>query len=173
MIFIPFFFKAISRAADPFRHPCPTFSNNDGRPSLRPGVYKEGRAPLQPLLLAGYGESSRYFPGFDVKELRRSAMLQIRGFEIYKEYLGKDLQYAIVDDLRAVLKNAPLYRPQTPMGKPMSVRMSAAGRLGWYSDRQGYRYVSRHPNGLDWPAVPETVLAVWRDLVSAARLPDC
>jgi alkylated DNA repair protein (DNA oxidative demethylase) len=29
----------------------------------------------------------------------------------------------------------------------MSVRMTAAGRYGWVSDRKGYRYEPRHPSG--------------------------
>ncbi len=55
----------------------------------------------------------------------------------------------------------------------MSVRMTSAGRYGWYSDRRGYRYVERHPNGADWPPIPESVLTIWRALVSEERLPDC
>jgi len=52
----------------------------------------------------------------------------------------------MLEDLRAGLKTAPLVQMETPGGKPMSVRMSAAGRLGWASDRAGYRYAARH----DW-----------------------
>ena len=100
-------------------------------------------------------------------------MLRVRDFQIHKGYWDSAAQAAAVDALRTVLKSAPLYRPQTPMGKPMSVRMSSAGRLGWYTDRHGYRYVSAHPDGQPWPAIPEQVLGVWTDLVSADRLPDC
>ena len=100
-------------------------------------------------------------------------MLRVRDFQIHKGYWDSAAQAAAVDALRTVLKSAPLYRPQTPMGKPMSVRMSSAGRLGWYTDRHGYRYVSAHPDGQPWPAIPEQILRVWTDLVSADRLPDC
>jgi alkylated DNA repair protein (DNA oxidative demethylase) len=55
----------------------------------------------------------------------------------------------------------------------MSVRMTSAGRYGWFTDRSGYRYVDRHPSGVPWPPVPASVLAVWRALASAARDPDC
>lgn len=100
-------------------------------------------------------------------------MLRVRDFQIHKGYWDSAAQGAAVDALRAVLKSAPLYRPQTPMGKPMSVRMSSAGRLGWYSDKHGYRYVPAHPEGQPWPAIPEQVLSVWTDLISTDRLPDC
>ena len=30
-----------------------------------------------------------------------------------------------------------------------------------------------HPTGCPWPPIPERVLTIWRDLVSADRDPDC
>ncbi len=78
-----------------------------------------------------------------------------------------------MEALRDVVRAAPLFAPMTPRGKPMSVRMTSAGRYGWVSDRGGYRYVARHPSGTPWPPIPDCVLAVWRDLVSADRAPDC
>jgi len=100
-------------------------------------------------------------------------MLNVREFMIHKSYLNAALQADIVEALRGVLQTAPLYRPDTPYGKPMRVRMSSAGRLGWFSDRRGYRYVDCHPNGRRWPPIPDQILAVWRDLVSSERMPDC
>lgn len=100
-------------------------------------------------------------------------VLRVRGFEIHKGYLSGDRQAAMVDALRQVLKVAPLYRPDTPMGQPMRVRMSSAGRLGWFSDKSGYRYVPRHPQGQPWPEIPNAILEIWRDLVEATRPPDC
>lgn len=55
----------------------------------------------------------------------------------------------------------------------MSVRMSSAGRFGWYCDRAGYRYVARHPNGARWPDIPAAVLAIWDRTTGLARRPDC
>lgn len=55
----------------------------------------------------------------------------------------------------------------------MSVAMTSAGKYGWYTDRKGYRYEPRHPSGVEWPPIPDSVLAVWRDLISAERDPDC
>lgn len=79
----------------------------------------------------------------------------------------------MITALRDVVAAAPLFSPETRWGKPMSVRMTSAGRYGWYSDRKGYRYIDRHPSGTAWPAIPGPVLAVWRALVPEARDPDC
>ena len=51
--------------------------------------------------------------------------------------------------------------------------MSNAGRVGWVTDRQGYRYAPTHPSGRPWPAIPESVLAIWRAVAWAGRDPDC
>jgi alkylated DNA repair protein (DNA oxidative demethylase) len=98
---------------------------------------------------------------------------EVRGFVIHRGVLGCEAQRAMLEDLRPGLQAAPFVRPVTPGGRPMSVRMSAAGRLGWVTDRQGYRYAPRHPLGMDWPPIPDSVLAVWRALTGLERLPDC
>ena len=104
---------------------------------------------------------------------RPDPSLILRGFEIYSGLLGPDEQAALVDDVREVVRVAPLFSPMTPYGKPMRVRMTSAGKYGWYSDRSGYRYVPRHPSGVEWPEIPQRVLAIWRALVSEDREPDC
>lgn len=99
--------------------------------------------------------------------------LTLRGVAIYKGWLSPEAQAAMVDELRSVVAQAPLFTPVTPRGKAMSVRMTSAGRYGWVTDRRGYRYEPTHPAGLRWPPIPESVLTIWRALVSEARLPDC
>lgn len=98
--------------------------------------------------------------------------LSIRGFEIFKARLDPAAQRALIEDLRPILRAAPLVRPDTPMGKPMSVRMSAAGSVGWVSDRSGYRYAAAHPQGTPWPAIPSSLLDLWADLAGVDRAPD-
>lgn len=100
-------------------------------------------------------------------------MFVVNGFEIHRGLIGVDAQAALVEDLRAVAAAAPFVAPVTPTGKAMSVRMTACGRLGWITDRRGYRYEPRHPSGVPWPPIPQAVLALWRELCSAARDPDC
>jgi alkylated DNA repair protein (DNA oxidative demethylase) len=59
-------------------------------------------------------------------------------------------------------------------GKPMSVRMTNCGTLGWVTDRErGYRYQATHPvTGEPWPPVPERLLAVWRQVSGYPHPPE-
>ncbi|MCC1491281.1 alpha-ketoglutarate-dependent dioxygenase AlkB [Cognatishimia sp. F0-27] len=101
-------------------------------------------------------------------------VLSIRGFEIHGGALDRAEQEALVAELREILRVAPLVQPETPRGQKMSVRMSAAGRFGWVSDRRGYRYETCHPGtGQPWPAIPERLLTLWHALIGAARHPEC
>lgn len=99
--------------------------------------------------------------------------LTVRGFKVFKTYLPIDMQRALIEDLRAVIREAPLFSPQTPYGKPMSVRMTSAGRYGWYSDKTGYRYLPNHPSGHAWPPIPDAILDIWEELSGTPRAPDC
>lgn len=101
------------------------------------------------------------------------AVLRVRGFEIHKTLLDQAAQKRMVAALRGVVQAAPLFRPDTPYGKQMSVRMSAAGRYGWFSDATGYRYVTAHPKGTPWPAIPRDVLHIWNELTGLDRQPEC
>jgi alkylated DNA repair protein (DNA oxidative demethylase) len=55
----------------------------------------------------------------------------------------------------------------------MTVRMTSAGRFGWYSDRSGYRYETHHPGGAAWPDIPDQILAIWDQVTGLDRQPDC
>ena len=66
-------------------------------------------------------------------------------------------------------RRAVLRAGDTAAGEPMSVRMTAAGRCGWVTDRRGYRYADRHPSGVAWPPIPARVLALWRARDRARR----
>ena len=100
-------------------------------------------------------------------------VLRVRGFEIHKEFLDQPAQSQLVSAIRKVVQASPLFRPETPYGKQMSVRMSAAGKYGWFSDRTGYRYVMAHPNGTPWPAIPDEVMQIWDALTGLERRPEC
>lgn len=99
--------------------------------------------------------------------------LTVRGIKVYKALLDAALQQQLLQDLRDVVTAAPLFSPMTPYGKPMSVRMTSAGKYGWFSDRSGYRYAPMHPNGTPWPAIPDTVLEIWTQVTGLTRQPDC
>lgn len=99
---------------------------------------------------------------------------EINGFRLLPGYLDRPSQETMVAALRQVVGVAPLVRPVTPWGKPMSVRMTSAGRFGWVIERGQYRYAALHPEmGTPWPPVPDSVLAVWRDVSGWPGDPDC
>ncbi|HKB23169.1 MAG TPA: alpha-ketoglutarate-dependent dioxygenase AlkB, partial [Methyloceanibacter sp.] len=56
-------------------------------------------------------------------------------------------QNALLDEIRRIITEAPLFTPTMPRsGKPMSVRMTNCGPLGWVTDKErGYRYQATHP----------------------------
>lgn len=101
------------------------------------------------------------------------APLCLKGFQIYRHWLDSPQQLALLEDLRRLVRAAPLVAPVTPGGRQMSVRMTSAGRLGWVSDRHGYRYQDRHPDGGPWPEIPPLVRPVWQALSGVAAAPDC
>lgn len=100
------------------------------------------------------------------------ARLQIRGFQILKSHLDMPVQRSLIEALRPVLKAAPLFSPDTSTGKPMSVRMTSAGRYGWISDKSGYRYAPQHPSGAAWPDIPAAILQIWDAVTKSDRRPD-
>lgn len=108
-----------------------------------------------------------------VPKLRLSEPLDLNGVRLWPGLLDGPAQAALVAEVRAVVRAAPLIAPVTPGGRPMSVRMTAAGRFGWVSDRQGYRYAEAHPRGTPWPPIPPLALAVWQAVAPAARPPEC
>jgi alkylated DNA repair protein (DNA oxidative demethylase) len=82
-------------------------------------------------------------------------------------------QIELLGAVRAVVAAAPLCTPTMPRsGKPMSVRMTNAGTLGWVTDKdRGYRYQATHPEtGKPWPQIPKMLLDLWEE-VTAYRSP--
>ncbi len=99
---------------------------------------------------------------------------EIMGFRLLPGFLARPAQAEMAEALGGVIAEAPLVRPVTPWGKPMSVRMTSAGRLGWVIERGKYRYAARHPEtGEPWPPIPSSVLEVWRAVSGWDGEPDC
>ena len=96
------------------------------------------------------------------------------GFGVLVGHLDAFAQQALIRDVVAIVAAAPLYRPTMPRtGKPFSVRMTNCGALGWVSDKDGYRYQATHPRtGLTWPAIPDALLALWRELAGYPHPPQ-
>lgn len=97
----------------------------------------------------------------------------IRGAALFEGMLDAARQAALVEDIRRIAEVAPFFAPTTRFGQKMSVKMTAAGRYGWYSDARGYRYEPRHPGGGGWPAIPDSVLAIWARISGVSRAPEC
>lgn len=98
--------------------------------------------------------------------------IAIRGVDLWRGALGRSAQEAVLDDLRAVAGAAPFFYPETRRGQKFSVRMTSAGKLGWVSDRKGYRYQTQHPAGGGWPEIPPRLLDLWGTILPEAATPD-
>jgi DNA oxidative demethylase len=96
------------------------------------------------------------------------------GVAYFPGYLSRARQEALRDSISAVLAAAPLYRARMPKtGKPLSVRMSNCGALGWVSDETGYRYQPNHPETRrPWPPMPDLLLTAWAELAPAMPPPE-
>lgn len=95
------------------------------------------------------------------------------GVRVLAGFLPPAAQAALVEDVAAVMAAAPPVRFRTRWGQEMSVAMTSAGRFGWTSGPKGYAYADRHPEGMGWPAIPDSALAVWEALLPEARAPEC
>ena len=89
--------------------------------------------------------------------------------------LGRSDQEMLLGELRRIIVVAPLFTPTMPRsGKPMSVRMTNCGPLGWVTDKErGYRYQPIHPEtGRPWPPIPCVLLDLWREVGRYAAPPE-
>ncbi|MBB4191002.1 alkylated DNA repair protein (DNA oxidative demethylase) [Rhizobium aethiopicum] len=99
----------------------------------------------------------------------------LNGIRHLPGYLDRTRQEALVEVIRAVVAEAPLYVPAMPgTGKPMSVRMTNCGPLGWVTDKErGYRYQPTHPaTGGPWPEMPKLLLDIWNDVSGYEKPPE-
>lgn len=89
-------------------------------------------------------------------------------------YLDRAAQEVLLAALRGVLARAPLFVPRMPRtDKPLSVRMTNCGPLGWVADRAGYRYQPHHPEtGAPWPPIPDLALTAWDKLAAHPTPPE-
>ena len=98
--------------------------------------------------------------------------VMLNGVKVYPSALTIDEQKAIVQDLRVSAKQAPFRQYETPGGRRMSVRMSAAGDCGWLANKQGYNYADTQPDGRDWPEIPNSIIDIWNRYSQTQRQPD-
>jgi alkylated DNA repair protein (DNA oxidative demethylase) len=100
--------------------------------------------------------------------------MDVGGLRLVPGYLDRAAQQALLAALQVVFAEAPAYTPRMPKsGKPMSVRMTNCGPLGWMTDEGGYRYQPTHPEtGAPWPPIPDLVLRAWRELSGYPHPPE-
>jgi alkylated DNA repair protein (DNA oxidative demethylase) len=93
---------------------------------------------------------------------------------LWREKFSPLTQKALLEEVLAKLKEAPLYRPFMPgSGRPFSVEESNFGRLGWVSDKSGYRYQPTHPvTAKPWPPIPDALQALWAE-INGGPAPEC
>lgn len=96
------------------------------------------------------------------------------GFRHLPDRLDRPAQERLMEAVRSAVADAPLFQPRMPRtGKPLSVRMSNCGPLGWVADKAGYRYQATHPiTGQSWPAMPRMLLDLWDELVDYPGPPE-
>lgn len=93
----------------------------------------------------------------------------------FPQRLDRAAQGALLAELRRIIGEAPLFTPTMPRsGKPMSVRMTNCGPLGWVTDQErGYRYQATHPEtGKPWPPIPRMLLDLWNEVGGYAAPPE-
>src|SRR5947209_7103616 len=75
----------------------------------------------------------------------------------------------LVEEVGRIARAAPFRHLVTPGGYTMSVAMTNCGRVGWVSDRSGYRYDANDPDsGAPWPEMPEVFLRIAASAAAAA-----
>ena len=98
------------------------------------------------------------------EQLEDGAVL-LRGFASAKAPL-------LIQEVERIAQLAVFRHLTTPGGYGMSVAMTNCGRVGWVSDRTGYRYDPQDPNtGHPWPAMPEAFLDIAASAAAEAGFP--
>jgi len=90
------------------------------------------------------------------------------GAVILRGYAASDA-LGLMKALESVVAAAPFRHMETPGGYRMSVAMTNCGRVGWITDRKGYRYDPVDPvTNSPWPPLPRALRALASRAAQAA-----
>ncbi len=99
------------------------------------------------------------------EQLEEGAFL-LRGFA---DTVASDL----LQEAELIANTAPFRNLVTPGGHTMSVAMTNCGRVGWVSDKTGYRYDPCDPTtGAPWPPMPPIFLDLAQRAAAEAGFPS-
>jgi alkylated DNA repair protein (DNA oxidative demethylase) len=97
---------------------------------------------------------------FDSDSLPRSREPLEEGAVLLRGFATVDAPL-LVEEVARIAQGAAFRHLVTPGGYTMSVAMTNCGRVGWVSDRTGYRYDPVDPGtGAAWPAMPKVFLNI-------------
>jgi len=97
---------------------------------------------------------------FDTDPLLPSREQLEEGAVLLRRFAATQVE-RLLQDVARVEQAAAFRQLVTPGGYTMSVAMTNCGRVGWVSDRTGYRYDPVDPQtGLRWPAMPAAFLEI-------------
>ena len=78
----------------------------------------------------------------------------------------------LIQEVERIAQLAPFRHLIVPGGYSMSVAMTNCGRVGWVSDRTGYRYDPVDPDtGIHWPGMPDAFLVIAARAAAEAGFP--
>lgn len=97
-----------------------------------------------------------------VEEPLEDGAVILRGFAL-------PYQAALAGGVERIAAKAPFRHLVTPGGYTMSVAMTNCGRVGWVSDRRGYRYDPHDPDTqLPWPQMPDAFIDLAKQAAARA-----
>ncbi|MGV8917678.1 MAG: DNA oxidative demethylase AlkB [Pseudomonas sp.] len=106
----------------------------------------------------------------DAPQAPRTEQIGPRSFVLRSFALPRVEQ--LLPALQQVLNQSPFRHMITPGGFTMSAALSSCGRLGWVTDRSGYRYTDTDPQtGQPWPAMPDALMQLAQAAAIEAGFP--
>jgi alkylated DNA repair protein (DNA oxidative demethylase) len=92
---------------------------------------------------------------FDTQQFSLSNETLQEGAMLLRGFASAQAQ-CLIEEVAHVARASPFRHLIVPGGYTMSVAMTNCGRVGWVSDRSGYRYDPVDPQtGVPWPAMPQ------------------